>query len=230
MSSIMNSKKGLYTNLFVSIVAGLQLVPSFFLSLPASADSNTATLSLSPSSQTVTTGSDITVTVDINPNGNSINTVQSVFSYPAADFSFVSASSGSSFGSFVDTPATGSVAFTSGTTTPVSGTSEISVATIKFVAKSTATTTFKLASICPAKDYALTCSAAYDSTTHNNDLINVGSAANSTVQNPAPSSTLTKDSHSEAYTFFGLAVIILLIYVLLIGSNAPLRRLFSRRH
>jgi hypothetical protein len=186
LSSFYHSQQ--FLALLVVIIVGIGGVVTLLYSHAAS---GSATLSISPSSQTVTTGSDITITVSLNPEANSINTVQTVVSYPSADFSLVSAVGGSSFGSFVDTPASGSVSFTAGASTPVTGTSLVTVATITLQAIGTGTSLpVSLATVCPTGDYALTCSAAYDATTNDNDLGSIGSNASYTV-NPLPPSAPT---------------------------------------
>jgi hypothetical protein len=178
--SILKSKQ--LTALAVLVIFCLGGVVSIVLSHAASV---TATLTLSPASQTVTDGSDVTINVIVNTGGNGVNTVQSVLNYSSTDFSFVSATVGSSFSNLIDTPSTGSISFTASNTTAVTGTS-VTAATIVLQSIATGTTPATLASVCPNGNYALTCSAVYDATTSANDLSTVSSASY-TVNYPAPS-------------------------------------------
>jgi hypothetical protein len=181
--AVLSSQKSL-AFVFVGLFGIIGIVTLLY----SHADSTTASLSLSQSSQTVTTGSDITVTLVLNPDGNSINTVQSVLSYPSANFNFVSAVAGSSLGNFIYTKNTGSVTITAASTTPVSGTSPVTVAVITLASNSIGNNlALSLASVCPSGNYALTCSAVYDSVNDNNDLASVGSSAIYTVNAQPPS-------------------------------------------
>jgi hypothetical protein len=200
---ILSSQKSL-----VFLFVGLFAVIGIGTLILSHADSGTATLSISPSSETVTKGSDITITLVVNPEGSSINTVQTVLSYPSANFSLVSAVVGSSFGSFINTPSTGSISITAASTTPVTGTSAVTVATITLASNTNGDNlAVSLAGVCPSGNYALTCSAAYDASTDNNDLGSVGGSASYSV-NPLPpsaptnfvSSAVTKSSTTLSWT------------------------------
>jgi chitinase len=170
------------------------------------AESITATLSLSPSSQTVTNGSDVTITLSVNPDGNSVNTIQTVLTYPSANFSLVSAVGGSSFGNFVDTPTTGSLSITAASTSAVTSTTPITVATITLLANANGSNLpVSLSSVCPAGNYGITCSAVYNSTSSNNDLSSVGSAASYTVNPLPPNAPTNLTSSAITSTSTGLS-------------------------
>ena len=151
-------------------------------------------LYLSPSSQSVTNGSNLVVSIVINTGGDSINTVQTVFTYSASDYSLVSIVPGSSFGSFPNTPSVGSIQFSAATTGSVTGTQ--TAATVTLHATNIGTSSMSLASVCPPGDYALTCSAAYDSSTSNNDLSSVGGGSY-TVTLPCRLEPCTHPTHNE---------------------------------
>jgi chitodextrinase len=128
-----------------------------------------AHLYLSPASQTVTTGSTVVVSVMIDTGGASVNTAQSVLTYSAANFSLVSITPSAAFASFPNpVESSGSIQFSAGSTTAQTGVQ--TVATVTLTATGTGTSAISLAAICPAGNFALTCSAAYDSVTSNNDL------------------------------------------------------------
>jgi|SRR5665213_51546 len=128
-------------------------------------------LKLSPTDQSVASGNDVTVDVMVNTASYSINTVQSVFTYSPTHFSLVSIRPGSAFGIFSKFEARGSIEFVSGNNSPVAGTRVAAVITLK--ATGTGNSYLKLPALCPPDDYAISCSAAYDATTGNNDLSHV---------------------------------------------------------
>jgi chitodextrinase len=150
--------------------AAVILVGSVILTnyLKGSHAASSTLLSLSPTTQTSTVGDTVVVTITLNPSGTSINTVQSVFNYSAANYTLVSAVAGASFGTFVDTPTAGSVSFTAGSISPV--TTTVTVATITLQATSAGSSALSLAAVCGSGDFSSDCSAAYDSTTNANDL------------------------------------------------------------
>ena len=131
-----------------------------------------ATLYVSPTDQTVISGNEVAVDVVLNTATYAVNTVQSVFQYSASHFNAVSVVPGVRFGIIVGvTEATGSIGFTVGNTAPVTGTQIAVMITLK--ATGSGSSALTLSAVCPPGDYALTCSAAYDATTSNNDLSNV---------------------------------------------------------
>ncbi len=147
----------------------------------------TAQLYLSPASQSVTVGSNLVVSIVINTGGASVNSVQSVLTYPSATFSYVGTSPGSSFGVFpAPSVSAGSIQFTAGSTSGVSGTQTVAVVTLK--ATATGSASLSLAPVCAAGNYALTCSAAYDSVTSSNDLASVSGGSYTTSAAPESSS------------------------------------------
>jgi hypothetical protein len=136
-------------------------------------------LQLSPTSQTVASGSDVTVDVIVSTATYSVNTVQSVFKYSPTNFSLVSAEPGPAFGEFPVRESRGSIKFAAGSTTPVSGTQVAAVITLK--ATGTGSSSVTLPRLCPPDDFAISCSAAYDATTNENDLSQVFGRATYTV-------------------------------------------------
>jgi hypothetical protein len=193
------------------------LASTLMSTLPASAASTTALLSLSPTSQTLNSSSEVTLTVDLNTDGNSINTVQTVLSYPSANFSLVKATAGSSFGSFIDTPKTGSLIILAATTSPVSSTSPVTVATVTLKAKESAAASFALAPICSGSKSSISCSAVYDSTTNANDLAKVASPAVATIKLSGKSVKVTH--HFSYYLLYGLLLLIILMGFIFFGSR-----------
>ena len=148
---------------------------------------DTATLSLSPNTQSVTSGSDIVVTVALSAGTASVLSVQSILTYNPADFTFVSAAQGSAFAAaFPYTTASGSVTFTAASTTPVTTDQTVAVITLQATGAG-GTSAVSLADVCPSGNVTATCSAAWDSTTSDNDLASVA-GANYTV---TPSTTPT---------------------------------------
>jgi len=165
----------------------LLAVPLLSKPVPTSA-ANSVQLSLSPSSQSTTTGSNLVVAVVVNPSGASINTVQSVLTYSASQYSFVSITPGAAFSSFPSpVQGSGSVQFSAASTTAVTTTQTVATLTLK--ANTAGTSNINLASVCPAGNYALTCSAAYDSVSSLNDLATVagGSYSVTAPVTPPPS-------------------------------------------
>jgi hypothetical protein len=147
-------------------------------------------LAVTPSSASVVDGNNVTFSVTLTPSGSSINTVQSVLTYNPANFSLVSAAAGSAFNTSttpVETP--GSVGFTvTNTGAPI--TTNVTVETITLKANATGTSGLNLAAVCPAGNYAATCSAAYDSVTNDNDLGGVSNASY-TITTPVAATTPT---------------------------------------
>ena len=182
----MTLKKHYLAGLLATITA-LAVLPLLNMALSAHAASGTS-LSLSPASQSVTVGGNQVVTIVLNSGGDSVNTVQSVFSYSAAHYSLVSITPGASFGSFPDTISSGSIEFSAAPTGSVTG-SAVTVATVTLHSTASGTSAMGLASVCPSGNFGLTCSAAYDSTTFNNDLSSVagGSYTVNPVTVPLPS-------------------------------------------
>jgi chitinase len=149
--------------------AALFAVAGVYTLLFSHAAVTSARLYLSPASQTVTTGSTVVVTVMIDTGGASVNTAQSVLTYSAANFSLVSITPSAAFASFPNPVETsGSIQFSAGSTTAQTGVQ--TVATVTLTATGTGTSAISLAGVCPAGNFGLTCSAAYDSVTSNNDL------------------------------------------------------------
>ncbi len=183
------------TTLSLVLFAAFAAIVSLSLASPSVHAAGTATLSLSPSRQTVSTGSNLTLTVYVNPSGSSINTVQSQLTYPSANFSFVSETPAGSFTANASPAAitsSGTVTFAAGTTTPVSGSSSVAVASIVLKANTAgASLPINLASVCAAGNYALTCSAAYDSSTSVNDLSTVTGGSYTVASNTSPTVSLT---------------------------------------
>lgn len=143
--------------------------------VPSAAASN-AQLYLSPASQSVVTGNNIAVNIVVNTAGSSINDVQSVITYNSSHFSLVSVTPGGAFGSLSNpSKPAGTIEFNVAANggTKVSGVQTVVVITLH--ATSTGTSAISLTSICGPGNFASTCSAAWDSTTSNNDL---GSVAN----------------------------------------------------
>ena len=125
---------------------------------------------LTPANSTITAGSNLTLSIIIDTGGASVNTVQSVISYPS-NYSFVSITPGSAFGTFPYSNSNGSTSFAAASTTPITSTQTVAILTLH--STNSGATSINLASVCPAGNYALTCSAAYDSVTSNNDLASV---------------------------------------------------------
>lgn len=128
-------------------------------------------LQLSPTDRSVPSGNDVTVDVMVDTATYSINVVQSVFTYSPTHFSLVSITPGPAFGEFEKVEASGSIEFFSGSTSPVTGTQVAAAITLQ--ATGTGKSFLKLPALCPPDDYAISCSAAYDATTSNNDLSQV---------------------------------------------------------
>lgn len=171
-----------------SVLAGLLAVPR----LTSAADGTR--LYVSPSSQSVAAGGNTVISVIIDTAGESVNTVQSVITYDAAKFSFVSIVPGSAFSAaFPNSHSDGSVQFSAGSLNGLTG--QQTVATLTLTAKASGSSSVTLAGVCPPGNYAATCSAAYDSVTSNNVLgqIAAGSfnVAGGTTSAPAPSPTPT---------------------------------------
>ncbi len=154
----------------LAIAALVAIFPLVNLARPTQAASGTR-LYLSPASQTVTTGSNLAVAIVIDPGGASVNTVQSVFTYSSTNFTLVSITPGGAFGSFPNSASSGSIQFSAASSSPV--TTVQTVATVTLRATGLGTSAASLAGVCPAGNYGLTCSAAYDSVTSNNDLSSV---------------------------------------------------------
>jgi hypothetical protein len=148
--------------------------------------------------------------------------VQTVISYPAARFSLVKAVAGSKFGTFVDTPKNGALEITAGSTQPLTSTSTITAATITFRAKTSSNTSFKLANICPAGDYAVTCSAAYDSNGNNNVLVKVASPARATVRLSAKQ--VSSATHVSDHVIDVLILLFIVICAIYIKFNLSTRK------
>jgi chitodextrinase len=194
MGPIYHSRR--LTALMVVILVAIAGVSTLLLSHAAG---NSAQLSLSPATQSITSGNDIVVTVMMNTNGTSINAVQSVLTYPTANFSLVSITPGSAFSSFptpVETP--GSIEFSAATTTAVTGIQ--TVATVTLAATGTGTAPISLASVCPGGNFALTCSAAYDSVTSDNDLGGTSAITNGSYTVTPILPTVPGGLHSTATT------------------------------
>ncbi|MGD0284340.1 MAG: hypothetical protein ABSB12_01970 [Candidatus Saccharimonadales bacterium] len=153
-----------------------------------------AQLYLAPASQSVTNGNNLTLSIDINTNGSSVNAIQSIFSYSATDYSLVSITPGTSFSSFPTTQASGSIQFTAGTTSSVTGTQTVAIVILRAI--NTGTSAMTLTNVlCSASNNFSNCSAAYDSTTSDNDLSSVTGGSYSViapVSNPTPTPTKSK--------------------------------------
>ena len=174
---------------FISVVLiGIVSLSSFNSTIFASAGTK---LYLSPASQNVNVGSNVTVNILIDPSGSSLNTVQTVVSYPSSSFKFVSLVQGSAFGSFPNTNSSGSVSFAAASTTAI--TTPVTVATLTLQATAGGSPAVSLATVCASGNYALTCSAAYDSVTSNNDLSIIGNA-NYSITQPAPQTCPSGDT------------------------------------
>lgn len=167
----------------VALIVALQ---ALLAAMPLTANAAaTAQLYLSPSSQSVTNGSNLTFSVVVNTNGTSVNSVQSVLTYSAANFSYVSISPGAAFGIFPSpSVSSGSIQFSAATTGSVTGTQTVATITLKAVGNGSSP--MSLAAVCAPGDYSLSCSAAYNSSTSENDLASV-SGGTYTVN--APTST-----------------------------------------
>jgi flagellar basal body-associated protein FliL len=178
----------LHRTLLVIVIILVVLV-GVGLSYFAKAD-NSPALYLTPTTQSVTNGSDVTITVMLNPSGDSINAVNSVLTYPAADYNFVSITTSSSFNTTtpaIESASAGTVQFAVANTGAAINST---VSVVNIVLQSTTVTTsapLGLATVCGANDYLTNCSAAYDSSTNLNDLSTVA-GVNYTVT-PATSST-----------------------------------------
>jgi chitodextrinase len=166
---------------------------------------DTVQLSLSPATQSVTSGSDIVVNVLVNTNGASINAVQSVLSYSSTNFSLVSITPGADFTSF-PTPveSSGSIEFSAASTTAVTGSQ--TVATVTLEATGTGTSPISLATVCPAGNFALTCSAAYDSVTSDNDMGGTTPITNGSYTVTPILPTVPAGLHSTATTTTSVAL------------------------
>lgn len=150
---------------------------------------STVKLYLSPASQTVIADSNITISVIIDTAGKSVNTVQTVLSWPSDKFSFVSANASSAFSAaFPNTNSSGSLTFSAGSTGGVSGIQ--TVATVILKAKASGSAAIQLSSVCASGNFSSSCSAAYDSTTSDN-VLNTVTGGSYSVGNrtpaPAPS-------------------------------------------
>jgi hypothetical protein len=174
-----------------------------FLSQPQTIHASSSDgLTLSPTAQTTTVGSNLVVTISITTGGDSINTVQSVVTYDASKYSLVGVSPGATFGSFPNTTTSNSISFSAATATPVTGTQTVATVTLHAIAVGTSQVT--LASVCPPGNYALTCSAAYDSSTSDNDLATVTGGtyivATAPAQSASTGSTTGSSRSSSAAT------------------------------
>jgi|GEM_PF-1449198 len=179
----------------IIVLASAALLSAAHLSLAASPTNPLSTLTLSPSSQTVTTGSNVVVSIVLNTNGNGINSAQSEFTYSATNYSLVSITGGASFSNF-QTPleSSGIIEFSAATAAgapAVSGTQTVAVVTLH--ATGTGTSALGLGTVCGATEFSNpACSAAYDSTTDNNDLTSasgVSYTVNAAVVTPPPTTT-----------------------------------------
>ncbi len=154
---------------------------------------SSTSLSISPNSASVASGNNITFSVAINPSGSSVNVVQSVLTYNPSNFTLVSATAGSAFNTSttpVESP--GSVGFIV-TTTGAPVTTDTIAENVTLRATGAGTSSLSLSAVCPAGNFATTCSAAYDSVTNNNDLGSVSGASYNVTgtSSPAPTPTPT---------------------------------------
>lgn len=133
---------------------------------------STGQLYLSPANQSVANGNDLVINVVVNTGGNAVSTVQSVLTYPSSKFSYVSMTPGAAFSTF-PTPvvSAGSIQFTAGTVSPVTGIQTVATVTLKAI--NTGSSSVSLAAVCDPGNFAPTCSAAWDASTSENDLASV---------------------------------------------------------
>lgn len=140
-----------------------------------------ASMSLSPSSGTYKPGDTVTVSIYVNTGGQSVNAVQSDFTYTSSRLQFQSInSSGSAFA--IDASSTGgggSVSIARGNITAVSG-SSILVARVNFTV---------LSGNDGAVSLTLSSSSTVASSTTNQDILGSRSGASYTVATPAPAPT-----------------------------------------
>jgi chitodextrinase len=175
--------------ILVILVAAIPLTNYLIGSHAASSTS----LYLSPTTQSVMTGNNIVVSIIIDPAGASVNTVQSVFTYNPTNFTLVSVVQGTAFGQFPNTTTNGTITFAAANTTPITTTQTVATVTLK--ATGLGGSALTLASVCPSGNYAVTCSAAYDSVTSFNDLGSVVNA-NYTVSPVIPSTPVLSSTGS----------------------------------
>jgi hypothetical protein len=193
------------------MVAAVAVVPIMGAVQPAYADTD-STLYLSPATdQTVTTGDDVTVNIIVDTGDDTINEAQTVFTYSASNFSLVSFTTNTAvFPSIIGpTETSGSIDFSAYTTGTVTGIQ--TVATVVLQATGTGTSTMSLTpTICASGNNFESCSAAYDSTTSDNDLGSVTDSGNYTVDPVASapaSSGSSKSSTSLKTPDTGLALV-----------------------
>jgi hypothetical protein len=150
----------------------------------SSAASGTSTLSLSSNGNSYTTGGTVVVSIVLNAGSESINDVQGVLNYPSG-LTYESSAPGPDFSASSAIGGSGSFTFddSAPAQTTVSGTQ--TVATVTFKATGSGTAALSLSSVCPTGNYSLTCSAAYDSNTNNNDLA-AGGVSGTSISVTAP--------------------------------------------
>lgn len=164
----MPSKRYQLASIFLTIAFAAALVPLFSASPAVRAASGTQVY-LTPASQSLTSGSNLVVSVMVNTGGASINDVQSSLTYSASSLSLVSIAPGTAFNSFPDSTSSGSIQFSAGTSTPVTGIQTVATMTFHAATAGTSAISFN-SSLCGPGNYTLTCTAAYDGATSNNDL------------------------------------------------------------
>lgn len=158
-----------FAGLAVALLIALAGVLTLLISKAAT---TTPTLYISPTTQEVTAGADVILTVTFDAAAASVNTVQTVITYSPANFTFISMTPGAAFqAAFPNSAVSGSIEFSAGSTTPVTGLQ--TVATITLRATAAGTSGINLAPVCATGDFRSTCSAAYDSTTSDNVLANI---------------------------------------------------------
>lgn len=159
-------------------------------------------LYLSPTSQSVATGKNLVIDIMVDTAGSSINDVQSVFKYSSSTFSLVNIKAGSSFGNLsVPQKPAGTIEFNAAANpgSKVSGTQKVAEVTLH--ATGTGDSTASLAEVCASGNTSsFTCSAAYDSTTNNNDLGTVSGGSYSVKDITPPRTSITAPDNKDTVT------------------------------
>ena len=187
-------RKKLYSAIIAGVIILLAAIPLANYLRGSHAASSTS-LYLSPSSQSVNKGSTVVINIVVDPGGASINTVQTVFNFSTSNFTLVSIVPGAAFGSFPETTNGGTLSIAAASTTAI--TTVQTVATITLQATGLGSSNTTLASVCPAGNYALTCSAAYDAITSNNDLGSVASGTFDVIQVVPTTPTLSTTGNTN---------------------------------
>lgn len=190
---------------FIALAVALLVgAAGLYTLLSSRAAATTPTLYLTPASQTVITGSDITVSVMVDSAGASINTVQTILTYSATNFSFVSITPDPAFSAaFPTSNVPGSIQFTAGSTTPVVGIQKVATVTLR--ATGVGTSPLSFAAVCPPNDFSPTCSAVYATTTGAPNVLTTVTNGSFTVNPILPTVPANLRSTGKTTTSISLA-------------------------